>query len=37
VHSRLEAATMAVRHHLVPLPSSATAPYDPGSPNAAAG
>jgi two-component system nitrate/nitrite response regulator NarL len=37
VHSRLEAATMAVRHHLVPLPSIATAPYDPGSPNAAAG
>jgi two-component system nitrate/nitrite response regulator NarL len=37
VHSRLEAATMAVRHHLVPLPSIATAPYVPGSPNAAAG
>jgi two-component system nitrate/nitrite response regulator NarL len=35
VHSRLEAATMAVRHHLVPLPSSA--PYAPGSPDAAAG
>src|SRR5439155_12053149 len=37
VHSRLEAATMAVRHHLVPLPSSATARYASGSPSAAAG
>jgi hypothetical protein len=37
VHSRLEAATMAVRHHLVPLPSSATARYASGPPSAAAG
>jgi len=37
VHSRLEAATMAVRHHLVPLPSSATGPYASGPPSAAAG
>ena len=26
VHSRLEAATFAVRHHLVPVPSSQTPP-----------
>jgi two-component system, NarL family, nitrate/nitrite response regulator NarL len=37
VHSRLEAATMAVRHHLVPLPSSAIHRYESGPPSAAAG
>ena len=37
VHSRLEAATMAVRHHLVPLPSSAIHRFESGSPSAVAG